>query len=489
MGFARFPFGQEGFGGRTADTATTDDGITRPQYTITVEGRPLPFWLSAVWEQEIGRPGRLQFRYPLDKAESSWFGWPDDVYLYDQDGDLIDRFVIMRVTKRRNTTAGAYYDVECEGLMAQLVYENIAEYESGTSTVKDIVAGLLAEQSNSKLTTVKPGKIDKSIGDSVYQLRIERENVLAALEKLRGVFGGFMTVDTNRRLNWYKELRPSHSQEVRTGINLAALEVMQDYRNLYTAVTVYGAGNLVSKTETASTTGTYGTITKYVHMPELYTQEACDAAAAELVESIGYPQKVVRCRALDLSMALNRADLDYSHTALAIGNRVRITDTVLDETVRRTIIKIRRDLHSPVAVTIEVSNPATATDDASRDIPEADIIDVIADLLRGDQEFKRMNWLPLALGVDPVTGDVAAGSVMPGAGENIQTTGFTLSTGSGEDYARDNHVHTVQIKNGGSEPVYTPSGTFDYLYLQTGASPVLWFYYTTGWHKLSELET
>ncbi len=111
-------------------------------------------------------------------------------------------------------------EVGTDGLMAQLADEIVTSYDTGVNgdTIDNIVTALLAFQQ--KTTQVTKGTIAPT---DTIALEVTDRTILEVLQTLRDAVGGFIYVDTDRKLQWSTTIGEDKGQQIRYRKNLIGI--------------------------------------------------------------------------------------------------------------------------------------------------------------------------------------------------------------------------------------------------------------------------
>jgi len=346
-----------------------------------------------------------------------------------------------------------------------------------TQTVTQVIAYLLANWQTNTLP-INFGAVDAIIGDDVTTISVQNQSILWALNELRGRYGGYMYVDpANRRFYWRRRIGSTTGQYVRIGgPNGQNIQEEEDYSTLATRIIAIGAG----ETQEAQTTVTVNDATAqsaYGIIPHIIvnknisgTAELTDWATAVL-NVMKVPRKNYSVGVIDLARLTSA---DYRFHELTVGSHIRVIDTTLDLAIDTIIGSIERNLDNPLDIKITVTNPdmgsgvpgGGAGGDATNEagvIPgggrERDIMDTIADMLQTLLQEQRPNTDSIAQMIEEMISQIltemtttsviyqtmqgasSATGIQPGT--NIQATGAANTAGTGDPYAREDHVHSA----------------------------------------------
>ena len=374
--FAKGEFGRFLFGGLTPEVIGAE--ILEDFYTLEVEDSNrsllarLPDWTSGQYEQKVNRPSSLTFTYPLtDDAEKvAFFVWPNVIVIRDKTGALVDRLSVAKIDESGDSSDVFAIRVQCQGLMAQLGREMVTSYDVPSAiSIQDIIESLFNnEQINTKIRTLSIGRIDASIGNETRQVEVVNKTILQVVNELHRTIGGFMYVDGLGKFYW-KRTTPHPAgrpfQEIRWNKNMGMAKRSRDFRTIKTRLVILGQGTdggdeRVTATVNSGNQGTYGIIEDVISNQNIRKNSEASDYGDSLIDRLKVPQETLTFSAIDLSKI--NTTLDYSHEYFRIGTVVRIVHDTLNLTANRRIVRITRDLASPIHVQIEVSNPSAGAD-------------------------------------------------------------------------------------------------------------------------------
>ena len=122
-------------------------------------------------------------------------------------------------------------EVQADGLMVQLGEEIIESYDTGESgaAVDDLIIDILAFQR--KATQITKGTISVT---GTRALSITNRSILSVLLQLQESIGGYMYVDTDRKLQWPTTIGEDKGQQIRYRKNLIGITKDIDYSGFCT---------------------------------------------------------------------------------------------------------------------------------------------------------------------------------------------------------------------------------------------------------------
>jgi len=404
--FSEAQFGRELWGFDTRSDAAVS-AIEQDAYTLElctkagVFTRYLPQWVSGQYTTGANRPSMLEFAYPVTDTS----GWADVVFpaqvrLRGRDGDIVDRFTVSQVTRTVREDGVRLAVVRCDGMLAVLARETLGSFQRTDNTVADVVGALLARQPDGETQRISLGRVAASIGDQVVTVKRESASILAILNDMQEVVGGWFWADASGRFYWEQAQEQATGLQIRLETNMATMDVSEDYSTIRTRVTAYGGGAFgsSSRIEAVATanTATYGVLNHIATYPTVTDATTLAALAAGLVERLARPRKTVRVGAIDLSWSTSH--LDWSHAAIRTGMPVRVIDEALGETVNTHVLGVVRDLASPVAVTVTVGDLEYREDDA--DILDAllENTETLREYYHEDVAMSGLDWEDFGVG-------------------------------------------------------------------------------------------
>jgi len=149
--FGRHAFGREPFGG--SPTAAPGSAIAYTQGNFSLElwsGGSLVArlidWISARYTKTVNEPSTLEMTYPITGEWYAQLAYPKYIVVRDREGAVVDRLYVATVSVNREMSGTQIATVGAEDFLAQLGWEEIAEYKTTSVTVRAFVEYLLAQQ-------------------------------------------------------------------------------------------------------------------------------------------------------------------------------------------------------------------------------------------------------------------------------------------------------------------------------------------------------
>ncbi|PJB49262.1 MAG: hypothetical protein CO103_06175, partial [Chloroflexi bacterium CG_4_9_14_3_um_filter_45_9] len=129
--------------------------------------------------------------------------------------------------------------IETVSILSQLNDELVIDYDTGSvgKTITQIVTDLLALQVSTNPITV--GTIQPTVSRAI---RVQGDTILGALLKLRDTVGGYVSVDSDHKLNWMNNIGEDKGQQIRYRKNLIGITRTMDFANFGNRLYCYGAG-------------------------------------------------------------------------------------------------------------------------------------------------------------------------------------------------------------------------------------------------------
>lgn len=333
----------------------------------------IPKWISGTLTQQLDHASLLEFSALLTDEGVSDAVPPNQVWLRDRWGFIIDTFQVEKRAPNGNGDA-SYVTITAQGAISQLLREPLVEYDAEDTTVQAHVEALIALQQRSAPFTV--GKIDKEIGELVQSLYVFDSNIHAALLTLQMAlpkeFRGRIYVDAQRRIQWRMAPGDVTEQVITREANVRAINAEVDYTQLVNRIYMYGEGNDPASRlkltdavdddenpieeeyiEDSSSVSTYG-LSPYIKIDRrIRYPETLYRIAKRVLEEFAEPTTVVEVELLDIAKA---DDAPVGWADIHIGGKYRVVDTALSVDSVVEIVKIERDLARPVPVRVELAN-------------------------------------------------------------------------------------------------------------------------------------
>jgi phage minor structural protein len=248
--------------------------------------------------------------------------------------------------------------IDALGFLAQLDEEIVFDYEATALTITQIITDLLTYQEN--VIPITLGTIQPAVTRSIS---VQQDTILGVLRGLRDTVGGYISVDTNRRLNWYTDIGENKGQQIRYKKNIKGLHRTLEYTNFGNRLYCYGAGEGSARIHLSEAIGM--TVDYVEDIPSQGTNGIC---IRQLVDkSITDPDVLLAWANLQLAGMknprasytvdmVNLAAMDWTFEALQLGSIVKVIDEDLGIDISARIVKITRDLSNPENIQVEISN-------------------------------------------------------------------------------------------------------------------------------------
>lgn len=426
-------FGLLGLGVVPASEATAPDTTSASGRTYTLEVRSqagawlcnLQRWRNGKRTQRANEYGTVTVEVPGDDEAVEHLVFPNEVWVYLGDYEsVVGKYTV--VVREEQRSAGHWVHIECSGLLSQLSRELVTTYETPVTTdtetgepvrakarVKNIVGALLAEH-QTQSPAIGLGKIDGSVGDVEVAIRFDNKSVLACLQELHRICGGYFYADTNRKLHWRRNTGYSAGHWIKFGHNLTGIRVRTDYRQIQTRLIGFGAGGtpetrLQSTANDSTAQSAYGVIRSATYADTVNEQETLDELTEAELARVSGPKTTYEVGVVNLA-ALNPGDYSFEAGLLHVGTRVGLYVDAPEVSMTTTVLGITWDLDHPARVEVELSDPEASPDafgaaDGSNSAGAKTLFDYIADAL---EEEKAGAGVAMAVGrlLDPSTEDL-----------------------------------------------------------------------------------
>jgi len=264
--------------------------------------------------------------------------------------------------------------IDAVDFLAQLDEEVVMAYETapGGETITTIVIALLAMQLH--VTPIILGTIEPVVTRSIL-IEDQQDSILGVLSKLRETVGGYIEVDTSRKLNWWNDIGEDKGQQIRYKKNVKGLSRTLEFTNFGNRLYCYGAGEGSARihlddalgmtedyVESIPSQGTYGMCIRQLTDKSITDPDVLLAwANLKLAEMIA-PRATYR---VDM---VNLAAMGWTFEALQLGSIVKVIDEDLGIDLDARIVKVIRDLSNPENIQVEISNVTLDFIDTSRGV-------------------------------------------------------------------------------------------------------------------------
>lgn len=323
----------------------------------------LPMYADANWDRRINQVETLEFSYPAADSNSQYFVWPNQIWLRDERGTILQKFTIQKSTPERMGAVVSQL-LYAESLLGLLNDDWVVEYSITNSTVWDILQDLF----NVRITnsySVRLGYVSRSIKETVTSLNVSAGSLLGAVRQLFDSVGiGYMYVDPKTRcLNWKVSIGENKGQQLRYRKNLNGIKVVYDWSDFVNRLYLYGDGPTKATRLTLLDAGQaheYIQDTSYtsrirsrVMVAKNITQaDALLSTAQSILDVLAQPYIGYELSVLDLSQSKDR---DCSFERLLLGSSVTVIDEVLGVDSKETVVRMSHRLNNPADITVELA--------------------------------------------------------------------------------------------------------------------------------------
>jgi phage minor structural protein len=248
--------------------------------------------------------------------------------------------------------------IDALDFLAQLGDEIVFDYTATSQTITQICTALLAFQLHT--TPITLGTIQPVVTRSI---EVQQDTILGVLQGLRDTVGGYIEVDTSRRLNWWNDIGENKGQQIRYKKNIKGLSRTREYTNFGNRLYCYGAGEGSARIHLSQA---IGTPPDYVEdIPSQGTYGMCIRQLTD--KSITDPDVLLAWANLKLaemkdpraSYSVDMVNLEamgWTFENLQLGSIVKVIDEDMGIDISARIVKIIRDLTDPGNIKIEISN-------------------------------------------------------------------------------------------------------------------------------------
>jgi len=330
----------------------------------------LPKQYGGQWTKEANKPDFLSFSYPVDGTiQDSDFSFGREIWLWEGDNsNPSQKFIIYDKTYVESTSE--VITMRCRDLMYQLSMEQVDTYipsiPSGeTGIAISTIVNYLLNNFQVKNNKISLGFLDSEIGAKKWGGNFEIKTLLACLNHLRGVIGGYFYVDIDRKFNWKRSPGVIGQFDLRIGRNCNLIQKTTNDSELANRIIAYGGGltedgRVTVTVNDASSQSTYGIRTAFFSDKRINDATVLtDYANAELnrrkVPITTYDIGTIDISRTDVSVLGSFKDI------MSIGTKVHLLGGNSGISIVTQIIKIVQSLDNPLKVRIDVENPNAGT--------------------------------------------------------------------------------------------------------------------------------
>lgn len=386
----------------------------------------LPNWVNGRLEQELNKPAVLEFEYPALDLNASLIQFPNQIWLFNQDDTLMNKFHILPVSMN-DSQESAKLNISCESLLYQLSKELIIDYTTvvipedeeeettETKSVLDILKDLFSLQVHSRKLYI--GQISPLIANEMVSFQFEKGNILDALNKLFEIVdtGTFWVEPVARRLNWKLKRGYDKYQQIRLGKNMSGITINKDYSKLVNRIYVYGNDNGINGQ--VKLTDISGVSNEYLEDSTSIAQYGIQAAI-EILKDVYSPDTLYKYAEafLDLhsqpkfSYEIDFVNLHasnpirYEFEGMALGSVIQVINEDHNVSTELNILKMESSLDNPLQMQITLgSKPVTielvfskilnriATLEKETNLNEVGVEVIVNEILEEKQVTKKTN--------------------------------------------------------------------------------------------------
>jgi hypothetical protein len=230
-----------------------------------------------------------------------------------------------------------------------------------SDTANEIIDDLLAYPMQEPAVT--KGDIS-DFADMIPHIKADGQTILQVLLMLPEIFGGYMEVDNDRKLNWFASIGEDKGQQIRYRKNLIGIEREIDYTNFYNRIYAYGQDEDKNRIklsdiqeedyveDTDSQTEYDGIFSGPFINFGIIAPDSLLEWALQLLEKHKIPFISYKIRAIDLS-----AHEGFDFEKPQLGSQVIALNEDLGINIKAEVIKIEYpDLLNPQDMIIEIAN-------------------------------------------------------------------------------------------------------------------------------------
>ncbi len=343
---------------------------------------------DGVYTEAINAAPTLSFKIPGDDSKETNIVKANEFWLVDyvpETPTVVNKFRLSQRSDGRQSAGVLTVSVDADGLISQLADEQlVAAYAPSSLTVNQIVTALLA------LQVISPNVTEGTIAptDTRSMSFNIGDTILKCLYRLRDTVGGYISVDSDRVLQWANSLGEDKGQQIRYGKNLLGINRKIDYTTIANRIYAYGSGEGDARVKLSDATGsppdyvedgasqgTYGIYVKVIIDPTITDADALLAWAVLELADKKDPLITYTIETADLSES---TEAGFSFEPLQLGSTITVIDEDLGLDVSVHVVKLtHRDVFEhPEQIAIEVTN----LDSSTPAIRTRDILDVISEV-------------------------------------------------------------------------------------------------------------
>ena len=368
----------------------------------------LPAWRNGTYTPRINAPGSLKFDYPADSTELAMLVFPNEIYLRDQRGTIIHKFMPL---KFKNTSGDAFVTVECLDIMHRMSMQSV-DWHAAANTSVDIhlnkwfygnnAFGQPYQEADFR---VNIGKVDPAIITTSRSMAFQVKTLLQAVGLLHDTLWGYYYVDANGRFNWVNRLGRRTGQQLRSGKNVKLIVKEYDASNLVTKGVFYAQGrgliNARTKVTVSRNIATYGTIEQQFTSDKITNIAALQQWADNTMAVLSEPIVRYQVEIMDTSKAPSALDGDYD--TIELGSTFRVVDANIGLDTEMQVIEVEYPLDfdrvmqvkATLADLVDDTTDTTAPAGAQRGQRRKktpNIADTIAKIIEDIEEMKSADY-------------------------------------------------------------------------------------------------
>jgi hypothetical protein len=254
-----------------SDITVTILNFPEPAQKYVIELRTAAGALKQVFEaaynisytRVLNEPHTLSFNLRGTDSKRQDIRWPYEFWLRNMaTGNVIRKFILTREGDS-DARSNLKTTINASSLLAQLGCDLLQSDLTITDTPADIITELLTHQRLTPAITL--GTVEPT--DEISMTWTAGTSILACLNDMLEVIGGYFDVDNDRVLTWLNDVGDDVGKQIRQGKNIVELEKDIDWMSFATVLQVSGNGVKLSdisvdlEEATKSSDATYGYLT------------------------------------------------------------------------------------------------------------------------------------------------------------------------------------------------------------------------------------
>lgn len=314
-------------------------------------------WVNGKLTATLNQPASIEFEYPAFEEKAQYLTFPNQIWLYNQDDTVIQKFHIQPTTTIQNEDTATIHVVG-ESLLQQLAREFIVDYDTSGKNLFTVISDLLNLQTHP--LPIYPGSIDYAVGSLSPVLRFEKITILEAVEQILDTVGvgTYWIIPGTRKFNWKLERGQDVGQQIRIRKNMKGIRVKKDFSKLVNRLYLFGNDNDTNGTVSLSQiapyvpyiddTGSiaqYGVVSGCKILKNIVNPYALQSYGQAFLQQFSQPYLSYE---IDFANLHANNPIKYAFEWLGLGSRVWVINEDLGIESKEKIVRIETELDNPI---------------------------------------------------------------------------------------------------------------------------------------------